>query len=155
MDEMREFNLDEVSLFCVVRDILKNFWVLILAAATAYLAVNGAAGLLYMPEYTATATMAVSAKGNNSSVYSSLTMANQMAEVFSEVFDSNVLREKIAEDLGQETIKGEISSSIIEETNLIVLDVTSVNPRQAYLIIQSAIENYDTVSDYLFSNAVL
>ena len=50
MDEMREFNLDEVSLFCVVRDILKNFWVLILAAATAYLAVNGAAGLLYMPE---------------------------------------------------------------------------------------------------------
>lgn len=94
MDEMREFNLDEVSLFCVVRDILKNFWVLILAAATAYLAVNGAAGLLYMPEYTATATMAVSAKGNNSSVYSSLTMANQMAEVFSEVFDSNVLREK-------------------------------------------------------------
>lgn len=44
MDEMREFNLDEVSLFCVVRDILKNFWVLILAAATAYLAVNGAAG---------------------------------------------------------------------------------------------------------------
>ena len=155
MDEMREFNLDEVSLFCVVRDILKNFWVLILAAGTAYLAVNGAAGLLYMPEYTATATMAVSAKGNNSSVYSSLTMANQMAEVFSEVFDSNVLREKIAEDLGQETIKGEISSSIIEETNLIVLDVTSVNPRQAYLIIQSAIENYDTVSDYLFSNAVL
>lgn len=155
MDEMREFNLDEVSLFCVVRDILKNFWVLILAAVTAYLAVNGAAGLLYMPEYTASATMAVSAKGNNSSVYSSLTMANQMAEVFSEVFDSNVLREKIAEDLGQETIKGEISSSIIEETNLIVLDVTSVNPRQAYLIIQSAIENYDTVSDYLFSNAVL
>ena len=52
-------------------------------------------------------------------------------------------------------MKGEISSSIIEETNLIVLDVTSVNPRQAYLIIQSAIENYDTVSDYLFSNAVL
>ena len=100
MDEMREFNLDEVSLFCVVRDILKNFWVLILAAATAYLAVNGAAGLLYMPEYTATATMAVSAKGNNSSVYSSLTMANQMAEVFSEVFDSNVLREKIRGGFG-------------------------------------------------------
>ena len=155
MGEMKEFNLDEISLFSIIRDLFRNIWVIFLAALTAWFAVSGVEGLIYVPEYTATATMAVSARGNNSNAYSSLTLANQMASVFSEVFDSNVLRERIAEDLGQESIEGEISSSIIEETNLIVLEVTSVNPRQAYLIIQSAIENYDTVSDYLFSNAVL
>ena len=155
MDERKEFNLDEISIFSILRDLCRNVWVIILAAVTGWFAVTGAEGLVYVPEYTATATMAVSARGNNSSAYSSLTLANQMAEIFSEVFDSNVLREKIAQELGQESIEGEISSSIIEETNLIVLKVTSVNPRQAYLIIQSAIENYDTVSDYLFSNAVL
>ncbi|MGI6012030.1 MAG: polysaccharide biosynthesis tyrosine autokinase [Ruminococcus sp.] len=155
MGERKEFNLDEISLFSILRDVVKNCWVILLAAVTAWFAVTGAEGLLYVPEYTATATLAVSARGNNSNAYSSLTLTNQMAGIFSEVFDSNVLREKIAEDLGQESIEGEISSSIIEETNLITLQVTSVNPRQAYLIIQSAIENYDTVSDYLFSNAVL
>ncbi|MGI6007523.1 MAG: polysaccharide biosynthesis tyrosine autokinase [Ruminococcus sp.] len=155
MGEMREFNLDEISLFSIIRDVIKNIWVILLAAVTAWFAVTGVEGLLYVPEYTATATLAVSARGNNSNAYSSLTLTNQMAGVFSEVFDSNVLRERIAEELGQDTIDAEISSTIIEETNLITLSVTSVNPRQAYLIIQSAIDNYDTVSDYLFSNAVL
>ena len=78
-----------------------------------------------------------------------------MADSFSEVFGSYVLRSLIAEDLGRTDIEGEISCSIIEETNLIVLRVTSSDPRQAYLIIRSALENYDTVSDYLFSNATL
>lgn len=155
MGERKEFNLDEISLYSIFRDVIKNIWVILLAAVTAWLAVTGVEGLLYVPEYTATATLAVSARGNNSNAYSSLTLTNQMAGIFSEVFDSNVLRERIAEDLGQEDIEGEISSAIIEETNLITLSVTSVNPRQAYLIIQSAIENYDSVSDYLFSNAVL
>lgn len=155
MDERNEFNFDEISIYCIVRDILKNLWVILLAAAAAWFAVTGGESLLYVPEYTASATLAVSAKGNNSSAYSSLSVTNQMAGVFSEVFDSNVLRQKIQEELGQDSMEGEITSSIIEETNLIVLQVTSVNPRQAYLIIQSAIHNYDTVSDYLFSNAVL
>ncbi len=155
MNETKELNLDELSLFCIIRDLVRNVWVILLAAAAAWLTVTGVESLIYVPEYTSQATLAVSAKGNTSSAYASLSVANQMAEVFSEVFDSNVLRQKIAEDLGQGSIEGTISSSIIEETNLIVLRVTSVNPRQAYMIIQSAIENYDTVSDYLFSNAVL
>ena len=98
--------------------------------------------------------MAVSAKGD-SSAYSSLSLTNQMAGVFSEVFDSNVLKEKIAEELGEDSIEETIQASVIEETNLITLQVTSENPRRAYQVIQSAIRNYDAVSDYLFSNAML
>ena len=78
-----------------------------------------------------------------------------MAGVFSEVFDSNVLKKKIAKDLGEKSIDESIRASVIEETNLITLQVTSENPRQAYMVIQSAIENYGEVSDYLFSNATL
>lgn len=92
MDERNEFNFDEISIYCIVRDILKNLWVILLAAAAAWFAVTGSESLLYVPEYTASATLAVSAKGNNSSAYSSLSVTNQMAEVFSEIFDSNVLR---------------------------------------------------------------
>lgn len=155
MEEIKEFNLDEISIRSVCMDVLKNFWVILLAAAAAWLAVTGAQKLVYIPEYTASATLAVNAKGSNSNAFTSLSLTSQMAGVFSEVFDSQTLRKKIAEDLGVDSLEGEISSSIIEETNLIVLKVTSVNPRQTYLMIQSALENYDTVSDYLFSNAVL
>ena len=155
MGDTKEFNLDEISLRSVCVDVVKNLWVIVLAAVAAWFAVTGVEKLIYVPEYTATATLAVSAKGSSSNAYTSLSMTSQMAGVFSEVFSSNVLRERIAEDMGVDSIQGEITTSIIEETNLITLQVTSENPRETYLIISSALDNYDTVSDYLFSNAVL
>ena len=155
MENVREFNMDEISLRSIAADVLKNFWVIILAVAAAWLAVGGAQKLMYVPEYTATATLAVNTTGSTGSSYSSLTLTNQMAEVFGEVFSSNVLKENIAKDLGVDQVNGEISTSIIQETNLIVLSVTSTDPRQAYLIISAALDNYDTISEYLISNAVL
>lgn len=153
-NEVREFRLDEISILCIIRDLLKNIWVILLAAAAGWFAVTGVMSFLYVPEFTAQATMAVSARGD-SNAYSSLSLTNQMAGVFSEVFDSNVLKEKIAEELGEDSINETIQATVIEETNLITLQVTSENPRRAYQVIQSAIRNYDEVSDYLFSNAML
>ncbi|MBM6744356.1 polysaccharide biosynthesis tyrosine autokinase [Drancourtella massiliensis] len=153
-NEVREFRLDEISILCIIRDLLKNIWVILLAAAAGWFAVTGVMSFLYVPEFTAQATMAVSARGG-SNAYSSLSLTNQMAGVFSEVFDSNVLKEKIAEELGEDSINETIQATVIEETNLITLQVTSENPRRAYQVIQSAIRNYDEVSDYLFSNAML
>lgn len=153
-NEVKEFRLDEISILCIIRDLLKNIWVILLAAAAGWFAVTGVMSFLYVPEFTAQATMAVSARGD-SNAYSSLSLTNQMAGVFSEVFDSNVLKEKIAEELGEDSINETIQATVIEETNLITLQVTSENPRRAYQVIQSAIRNYDEVSDYLFSNAML
>ena len=41
---------------------------------------TGVEKLIYVPEYTATATLAVSAKGSSSNAYTSLSMTSQMAE---------------------------------------------------------------------------
>ena len=106
MENVREFNMDEVSLRSIAADVLKNFWVIILAVAAAWLAVGGAQKLMYVPEYTATATLAVNTTGSTGSSYSSLTLTNQMAEVFGEVFSSNVLKENIAKDLGVDQVNG-------------------------------------------------
>ena len=155
MRDREEFRLDEISIFGIIRSILANIWVIILAMAAAWLIITGVSHALWTPVYTSSAVMAVSSRGNGSDAYTSLSLTNQMAGIFSEVFSSNVLKEKIAEELGVSEINAEISASIIEETNLIQLQVTAENPRQAYMVLQAAIENYDSVSDYLFSNAVL
>ena len=154
MENTREFNFDEISIYHICKDLLKNIWVIILAAATMWLGIAGAYKLAYVPEYTAEATVAVGAKGSDSGAYASLSLTTQMAGVFSEVFQSEVLLNKIREELGEE-IQGTLSSSVITETNLMVLRATARNPREAYLLLQSAMKNYSTVSDYLFSNAVL
>lgn len=155
MGERREFHYDEINIAGICKDLRKNAWMIVLMAVSVWLAVTGLHKLNYEPEYTATATLAVNIKGTNTNAYSSLSMTNKLANIISRVFDSNVLWKRIEEDLGEDSLAGDISIEVINETNLVVLNVTSVNPRQTYQIINSALKNYDTVSDYLFSNAVL
>ncbi len=63
MNEAREFKFDEISVFCIIRDLLKNLWVILLAAAAASaFAVTGMISFRYVPEYTAQAIMAVQRK---------------------------------------------------------------------------------------------
>ncbi len=62
-NEAREFRLDEISVLCIIRDLLKNIWVILLAAAAAMVCGDGVMSFRYVPEYTAQATMAVSARG--------------------------------------------------------------------------------------------
>lgn len=148
-----KISLDEISIRGVCTDLLRNLLFIILAAAAMWLGASGIGNLTYSPQYTSSATVVVTAKGSNST-YSSLSMANEMAGVFSEVFQSDALRERIIEDTGEQ-IQGTITCETIEETNLMVLSAAASDPRQAYLFINSALKNYEDVSEYVFSNASL
>lgn len=146
-------SFDEISIRGICSDLFHNLLFIILAAAAMWLGAAGVGNLTYSPQYTSSATVVVSAKGG-SSIYSSLSVANEMASVFSEVFQSDALRKKIIEDTGEE-IHGTITCEAIEETNLLVLNAVSEDPRQAYLFINSALKHYEDVSTYIFSNASL
>ena len=156
MDENQIIRLDEINFRIIIKDLLWHFPYIILAVLIAIMGVRTYKNIVYTPEYTASATMAVMAKGNaDASAYSSLTTANSMAEVFTEVFQSEIMKEKVDKDLGKSLDGVKISSSLIPETNLLVLNVTANDPKTSYMVILSIIENYKYVSDYLFSNAVL
>lgn len=146
-------SFDEISIRGICSDLFHNLLFIILAAAAMWLGAAGVGNLIYSPQYASSATVVVSEKGG-SSIYSSLSVANEMASVFSEVFQSDALREKIIEDTGEE-IQGTITCEAIEETNLLVLNAVSEDPRQAYLFINSALKHYEDVSTYIFSNASL
>lgn len=150
-----EFQMDDIDIRSIFSDLIKNIWVIVLAILAVRMGISGYYSLTYVPEYTSTATLAVTAKGSSSGSYSSLTTAMNMADVFSQVFQSDALKKMIEEDIGESNIEGTIKSSIISETNLITLTVTSDTPAHAYQMIQSALDNYANVSDYLFSNASL
>lgn len=155
MEEKELFQWDEVSLYAILRDLVLHSWVIVLAGLSVWIGIGSVAQLRYVPEYTSYATMAVTAKGADISIYSNLMVTTQMTEVIGEVFSSNVLREKIAQDLGVGEITGEIEASVIPETNLLTVQVTAPTAKQAHQILWSAINHYEGVSDYLFTNATL
>ena len=147
------FSLAEISIRGLCMDLLRNAWMILLAAAAVWLAATGWHNLTYQPEYTSSATLVVTVKGS-ASTYSSLSLTTQMADVFGQVFQSDALAEKITEETGEE-ITGRISCTPIQETNLLVLSVTCRHPRDAYLFINAALEHYEEVAGDVFANASL
>jgi capsular exopolysaccharide synthesis family protein len=96
----------------------------------------------------------VSAK-DSTSAYNSLTTTQSMASVFVEVFQSNVLREKIRAQMPNGEFDGSINTTTIPETNLLIVTVTSPEPDTAFRALKLLVENYPSISDYVFSNAQL
>ena len=148
-----EINLDSINYRGIIRDLLKNWWVIVLIVISLWLAATGIGKLVYVPEYTVSTTLVVSAKGT-SDTYTSLAMASEMADIIKEVFQSDVLLELVENEIGK-TNQGTITCNQIQETNLLVLNVTSKNPQNAYQFMNSALKHYNEVSDYVFTNATL
>lgn len=130
---------------CVLRGLLYNLWVLILAVLTAWLCVEGYHLFTYHPVYTASATVAVNVKGGTSA-YTSLDLTARMAQVFASVFQSDTFREAAQCD---------VVASVLPETNLIHVQVTAENPRESFLSLKNVLENHADLTDELFSNAEL
>ena len=151
---MREqaITLDRASLEGAGREILKNWWVVLCWMAAMLLGATGVGNLLYTPQYTASSTLVIRMMGADA--YTSLIQTTQMTAVYSEIFQSDALRNLVSESIG-EPVEGTISCTQIEETNLLVLSATSPTPRQAYLFIQAALRNYEEVAGYVFTDAAL
>ena len=147
------FRLDEISIRGLCLELLRSLWMILVIGVSLWLGITGVHTLIYEPVYTSTATLVVTVKGQTSA-YSSLSVTSQMADVFGEVFQSSALRSRIIEDVGEE-ITGDITCTPITDTNLLTLSVSSPDPRQAYLFINSALENYEQVAGDVFSNASL
>ena len=152
--EGKTVQLDEINPHGLLTAILKNLWVVVLLCVSALLCYTSVCRLLYTPRYTSTATLMVSAK-DSTSAYNSLTTTQSMASVFVEVFQSNVLREKIEEQMPEGSFDGVINTTTIPETNLLIVSVTSPEPEVAFRALSLLVENYSAISDYLFSNAQL
>lgn len=150
-----DFSLRDIDLRSIFKDLLKNWYVILLAGLACFFTVFSVCNLTYKPEYKSSATLAIMIKGNDGGSFSSLKLTNEMAGVLGEVFKSDTLKNKIKEDLDTKSVNGTIDVQITAETNLMQLSVTSNNPKDAYLIVKSALKNYDQVSDFLFSNANL
>ena len=154
MEEFRKIRLEDINVYSVIRDVAWHFWVIILAAASAWMLTGAAGRLTYVPAYTSSATFAVSTKGNSNAL-TNLSLTNGLAEVFSTVFESDVLKGRVADAMGLPGIEADITAEVIPETNLLRVSVTAATPEQAFRTLALTLDNYEDISEFLFDNAIL
>lgn len=147
-DENRR-SFDTVTL---ARDVLKSWWIALMVAAVAAMITYMAVTVLYRPQYTATATLVVAYTESNGNVYSDMSSANTLADTFTQMLNSNLMKEKVASALGREKFDGTLTAQNVTETNLLTLTVTADTPQMAWQATQAVLEYYPQITESIMSN---
>ena len=149
------FNLFTFEWYSVLKDVILNCWLLVLAAIIGFVSVFVYEEASYKPVYTSSATLMVQVKTGTYQAYTNLSASSEMAVILSEVFVQPSMKEKAAVSLGKEDFQGSVASSPLTNTNIINLSVTAKDPETAYTELMAILDVYPQISDNIFSNAVL
>ena len=155
MKESKTEILEIIEWHSLARDVIRNFWAVILAGIIAFLGIYIAERSIYTPEYKSEATLVVRAKAASSLAYNNLSASSEMASIYTKVFTQSSMKKLAAENAGYEGFDGEISASVYNSTNLLNIKVVSSDPERSYKLLKSVLEVYPQVSDAVFSNSVI
>ena len=106
----------------------------------------------YRALYRAEAVISVSVAYNSTtdimsySYYYDNAAAEMVEATFPYILQTDVMKEKLLQELNTDYINGTISATSMESTNIFVLSVTSSNPSDAYTILRAVMTVYPQVS---------
>ena len=146
------FNLDIYSL-CT--DVLKSLWAILLGAIAVVLIMDLMTTYGTEKTYSTKASFVVTSKGYAANVYSNLSAAQSMATTFTNILNSDILKKEVCKDVGMDTFDATVNASIINETNLLELRVSSDTPLKTFQIIRSIMNNYKELTQYVNQDAVM
>ncbi len=152
---MRKITLTSLNLYTIVRDLLINAWVIVLALITGFVGSACYYSFLNTKTYSCGMTVSINLSGYTSEATAlSLARTVVIAENLDDVFQSNALKDVVEKDLG-EKLTGKIQAYQLEETNLVRITVTDTSPEKAYETLVSVYDNYYKVTDYVFTNVII
>lgn len=143
-----------LDIYSIIRALLKDWWMILTAGLIGAMIAFVMVGSAYTPTYTSSMTFIVSSKGSTNSL-SDLNAANEMAETFSEVLNSRLLKKKVQQELNLGYLPGTINTHVVEGTNLMSLSVSAPSPEHAFKIMKSVLNNYSEITQYVLENIVL
>ena len=152
MEENREFGPEKIDVLNLIQDLLKGvqkFWWLVVCLAIIfgtkeYFTVSKG----YIPQYIASATLAVKSMGSDVE-YINAETAEQMAEIFPYIMSSGVLSEAIMEDMGLEYVPGSINMTVETGTNFFTVSANANDPQLSYNLLQAALRQYPEVAKFV------
>ena len=92
-------NYRTIDIASISRDLLRQWWAILLFSITVAILVNLVASIVYRPVYATSTTFVVTTRGTNTSIYENITSATDTAVRFQTILESNSLNRAIAKDL--------------------------------------------------------
>ena len=152
MDE-KDF-LTDIEPLCILRLLVRNIWMLILAAMIASMSVSIVFNMMVSKYYTCSATFVVNSRAVSSFQSANISAAYEVAETYSQMLQSQVAKQILEEHLNY-PVSSSITASQLGETNLLVVNVSADTPKEALDVIHTIINHHAEFSGYSSSSAVL
>ena len=130
----------------LIRDVVKQWLVIVLVSLMVGVGTYIVVDSRYTPVYQTKTTFVVTTRSSTSTVYNNLTSTTSLAEVFTELLNSSILRKSIVQEMGVSSFHGKIDTAVVPNTNLITLTVTDSNPRMVFLATRAIIEHHEELT---------
>ena len=142
MSEMRKYESfqqeNPIDLDSIIKDVLRQWWVILLLTVSAVLLAGAYKRLTYEPVYTTSTTFVVGKSGfSNNLAYDNLSSAESVTTKFKQIANSMVLERRVCNELGLSSFDAEIDIEVVESSNLMTLSVSTASPDLSYRMIRS------------------
>lgn len=139
----------------LLRDVAKQWLVIVLVSLVVGVGSYIITDLQYVPVYQTNTTFVVTTRSSSNTVYTNLASTTSLAEVFTELLNSSILRKAIVQEMGVSSFHGTINTAVVPNTNLITMSVTDSDPRMAFLATRAIIENHEALTYQVVSDIQL
>ena len=143
------------DLYTILRDILLNLWLVVLAFGIGVMGTYVILRQTYSPTYTSSVTLIIRSQAGTVSNYGNLSASMELAEVYGAVLTQPTTLEYAARSLGADSFHGRISTETIESTNILFVRVTDDNPSGAFRELSAVLRVYPEITDAINVHGVV
>ena len=137
----------------ILSDLFKAAWVIVSLSLSFSLLSYVYRIETYSPYYAVSATYMVTSRGVNNDLITAMANSQENAKRFTEILNSTELYKQVSADTGINVDNIYARASVIGETNLVELIAYGNTPRYAFVIMQSIIDNYPTITNGLIRSS--
>lgn len=152
---MEELFLNKLDPRSLIRDILRQWWTILLLSISVGLLTQVWLTLRFVPQYTTSTTFVVADRANAARTYRNLETASKTAERFAFVLEGQLLQKAVCQDLELPSFAARTKVEQVKGTNMIEMSVTAGSPELSFRIMRSIMDNYKQVSDFVVGSVDL
>lgn len=153
--DKKTFNIRNLDLYSLSKDLLHGLWIIIMIGCISTMVTYTYIKNSYEPSYSSSAIYVVTPRQSTGYAYTNQRFAENVISVFQNLMNADIMRNRIKKELHTTMDDVNISVDLITETNLMKVTVTSGNPIKSFQIMDSIMNNYNELSEYLNSDAVI
>ncbi|MBR6635729.1 MAG: hypothetical protein IKL41_08920, partial [Clostridia bacterium] len=150
----------EINVIYLLESVLKKWWVLLLSALLSGVLGLGCAFITTTPTYSTNLSFVIYNKNANDVDDSAdINSSIKVAETFRYILEGRTLCDEVAKDcradISSDDVNDALTATVMEGTNIIIVDVTTESAEMTYEIAKGLAANYGEIINYAYPNATL